>query len=53
MIADKQTHKHTRRHAHHNTPIPCRGRSSEHTDINGGEMRIQQEQNLTGRRSCR
>jgi len=31
MIADRQTHSHTQtdRHAHHNTPLPCRGRSNE------------------------
>ena len=28
MIADRQTH----RHAHHNTPLPHRGRSNKRTD---------------------
>jgi len=30
MIADRQTHTHreTDRHAHHNTPLPHRGRSN-------------------------
>ena len=29
MVADRQTHTHPDRHAHHNTPLPYRGRSNK------------------------
>jgi len=37
MIADRQTHTQTERHAHHNTPLPYRGRS-----INSGIVHSQE-----------